>query len=139
MFKNILLAYDGSEHANKAAKLAGEMANSLKADLWVVVAYDPIPEYLGKPNFQDAITSRLDHAEEIMKSALEETGSLSGVVRKEIIEGPAAEAILNVAEARNIDLIVMGTRGLGKLVGLLVGSQSQKVVAHAGCPVLLVR
>jgi len=56
-----------------------------------------------------------------------------------VLEGPPAEAILNVAETREIDLIVMGTRGLGRFTGMLLGSQSQKVVSHASCPVTLVR
>jgi nucleotide-binding universal stress UspA family protein len=55
------------------------------------------------------------------------------------LRGFSAEAILIVAETRNVDLIIMGARGLGRLASLLVGSQSQKVVAHASCPVLLVR
>jgi nucleotide-binding universal stress UspA family protein len=139
MLNKILLAYDGSEHAHKAAKLARELTNDLKADLWVVVTYDPVPEYLGRPYLQEAITTRISHAEEIMKSALDDIGETTGVVRTETLEGPEEEAILNVAETRNIDMIIMGTRGMGRFAGLLMGSQSQKVVAHAGCPVVLVR
>jgi nucleotide-binding universal stress UspA family protein len=139
MFKKILLAFDSSEHARKAAKVAGELANSLKADIWVVVAYDPIPPYLGKPNIQDAISGRLSMAEEQIKDAINEIGPISGSITKEILEGPAAEAILSVANTRQIELIIMGTRGHGKLAGLLVGGHSQKVVSHANCPVLLVR
>jgi nucleotide-binding universal stress UspA family protein len=139
MFKNILVALDGSEHALEAARIAGELATCLQADLWVVVAYEPLPSYLGEPVLQEAITTRLEQSEEILKSGLHEIGQFSGTMRTEILQGPPAEAILLVAEARGIDLIIMGTRGLGRLAGLLVGSQSQKVVAHAQCPVLLVR
>jgi nucleotide-binding universal stress UspA family protein len=57
----------------------------------------------------------------------------------EVLEGPPADAILRVAEARNVDLIVMGARGLGSLGSLLLGSVSQKVLAHATCPVMIVR
>ena len=115
------------------------MAICLQADLWVVVAYDPLPSYLGDPILQGAITSRLSHSEEILNAGLQEIGQVPGKVKTEILEGPPAEAILSVAETRGVDLIIMGTRGLGRLAGLLVGSQSQKVVAHAHCPVLLVR
>jgi nucleotide-binding universal stress UspA family protein len=139
MFKKTLLAFDGSDHARKAAKIAGELANSMQADLWVVFAYDPLPNYLGKPNMQAAMDSRLDKAEEEMNDAIHEIGTISGKITKEILEGPAAEAILNVADVREIELIVMGTRGHGRLEGLLIGSHSQKVVSHALCPVLLVR
>ncbi len=57
----------------------------------------------------------------------------------EVLEGPPAEAILRVAETHGVDLIVMGTRGLGGLAGTLLGSQSQKVVMRVKRPVLPVR
>jgi nucleotide-binding universal stress UspA family protein len=139
MFTKILLAFDGSDHARKAAKIAGEIANTMQADLWVVFAYDPIPSYLGTPNFQAAIDNRLNIGEEVMNEAIREIGSVSGKITKEILEGSATEAILSVAEAREIDLIIMGTRGHSMIEGLLLGSHSHKVVSHAKCPVLLVR
>jgi nucleotide-binding universal stress UspA family protein len=139
MFKRILIAYDGSEHARKAAKMAGELANQMQADIWIVSAYDPLPGYLGKPNMQAAIDARLDKAKETMAEAVKDIGEIKGILTKEIMEGPATQAILNVAEVRGIDLIIMGTRGLGSFEGLLIGSHSQKVVSHAKCPVLLVR
>lgn len=139
MFKNILLAVDGSVHALNAAKLAGEVARQTHADLWVVISYDPIPTYLGEPNLGQVIADRTREAEATLSKALAEVGDIPGESRSEILEGPAAEAILNVANVRKIDLIVMGTRGLGRLAGALLGSQSQKVVSHADCPVLLAR
>ena len=139
MFKNILVAVDGSEHGLKAARVAGNMARALQADLWVVVAYDPVPAYMGQPNLQEAITARLAHSDNILSNALAEIGEISGVLKTESLEGPAAEAVLCVADTREVDLIIMGTRGLGRLASVLVGSQSQKVTAHAKCPVLLVR
>ena len=57
----------------------------------------------------------------------------------EILQGPPADAILRVAKTRDVDLIVMGARGLGSLGSLLLGSVSQKVMAHATCPVIIVR
>jgi nucleotide-binding universal stress UspA family protein len=139
MFNKILLAYDGSEHARKAAKIAGELANKMQADLWVVIAYDPFPSYLGVPNEQRAIDSRLDEANAEMEEAIREIGQISGKLAREIMEGPATEAILNVADVRGIELIVMGTRGHSRIEGLLLGSHSQKVTAHAKCPVLVIR
>jgi nucleotide-binding universal stress UspA family protein len=139
MFKNMLIAVDGSEHGWKAAQIAGDLARSMGADLWLVTAYDPLPGYLGEPNLQNALNVRLAEAEQVVQRAKQEIGEIPGALRTEILEGPAAEAILAVAESRQNDLIIMGTRGLGQLRGLLLGSQSQKVVSHATCPVLLVR
>jgi nucleotide-binding universal stress UspA family protein len=139
MFKNILVAVDGSEHALKAASMAGDFARQMQADLRVVTAYEPVPTYLGEPNLQHALDERFAQANLVLADAMQKIGEIPGALKTDILEGPPAEAILAVVEARGNDLIIMGTRGLGMLKGLLLGSQSQKVVAHAPCPVLLVR
>ncbi len=141
MFQNILLAVDGSEPSWKAAKMAAEMTrcNPAAVTLRIVIAYDPIPTYLGEPNLQNAIDTRMKDAEALLEQALEIVGEIPGEIRTEILEGPAADAILRVAETRESDLIVMGSRGLGQITGLLLGSQSQKVANNAPCPVLIVR
>lgn len=140
MFKNIVLGVDGSEHALHAARQAGDLARAMNSEnMWIVVAFDPIPFYLGQPNRQHAISARMKEAESILEKAIEAVGKIPGEVRQEILEGSPAEEIINVATVRKSDLIVMGSRGLGKLAGLVLGSQSQKVVSHAPCPVLIVR
>jgi len=139
MFNNILLAVDGSEHSMRAAKLAGDMARQFGSSLLVVVCYDPIPPYLGEPNLQEALNERLKHTAEIMAPALAAIGDIPGELKRDVLEGPPAEAILSVIQTRTIDLIVMGTRGRSQLTGLLLGSVSQKVVMYATCPVMLVR
>jgi nucleotide-binding universal stress UspA family protein len=140
MFKNIVLAVDGSEHALHAARKAGDLVRAMKSDnLWIVVAYDPIPAYLGEPNMQHAISARLNEAEPVLKMAVKAVGKTPGKIRTEILEGSPAEEIIKVATIRKCDLVIMGSRGLGKLAGLVLGSQSQKVVSHAPCPVLIVR
>ena len=140
MFERILLAVDGSEHAEHAAKIAAELGQCVEsAELRIVVAYDPIPSYLGEPNLQLAIDTRLDEAQAILQKIVETIGETHLDVHTELIEGNPAEAIIEVAKTRDSDIIVMGSRGLGRLAGLLLGSTSQKVVSHAPCPVLIVR
>ncbi len=139
MFKRILLAVDGSDHALRAAKVAADLARSMKSELRVVIAYEPIPWYLGEPNLQDAINARLKDAQNILQKAVAAAGDMPDEIHTELIEGDSAEAIIEVAKTRNSDVIVMGSRGLGRLAGLVLGSTSQKVVSHAPCPVLIVR
>ena len=140
MFKNILLGVDGSEHALHAAKTAADLARSMNSEIFrIVIAFEPVPPYLGEPNLQASISARMKEAETILKKAMEVVGDIPSEVHTEILEGPPAEAILDVAKTRKSDLIVMGSRGLGRLRGALIGSQSQKVVQHAPCPVLIVR
>jgi len=139
MFERILLAVDGSEHALHAAKVAAELTRCMKSELRIVIAYDPIPPYLGEPNLQSAISARLNESQEILQKSLDAVGNVSAEIHTELIEGNPAEAIIEVATTRKSDVIVMGSRGLGRLAGLVLGSTSQKVVSHAPCPVLIVR
>lgn len=140
MFERILLAVDGSEHALHAAKIAGDLARRMEStELRIIVAYDPIPSYLGEPDFQIAVNARLKEAQGVMQKAIEAVGDSEIGVQAELIEGDSAEAIIEVARTRNSDLIVMGSRGLGRLAGLVLGSTSQKVLGHAPCPVLIIR
>ena len=140
MFDRILLAVDGSDHALHAAHTAAGLARSVNAkELRIIVAYDPIPMYLGEPNMQIVITNRSGEAEEILKDAIKEVGDIPAEIHTEIIEGDTAASIIDVAKTHKSDVIVMGSRGLGSFAGLVLGSTSQKVVSHAPCPVLIVR
>jgi nucleotide-binding universal stress UspA family protein len=140
MFERILLAVDGSEHALHSAHVAADLARTVNAkEFRIVVAYDFIPPYLGEPNVQYAIDGRIEEANKIVQKAIDAVGELPCEIHTELLEASPAEAIINVATVRNSDVIVMGSRGHGTLAGLLLGSTSQKVVAHAPCPVLVVR
>jgi nucleotide-binding universal stress UspA family protein len=140
MFETILLAVDGSEHGQHAAKTAGDLARAVKArDLRIVVAFEPIPAYLGEPILSQAIAHRTMEAQAILQKAQKVIGSVPAEINTEVIEGSIAEAIIDVACVRKSELIVMGSRGLGRLAGAVLGSNSQKVVSHAPCPVLVVR
>ncbi len=140
MFEKILLAVDGSEHALHSARTAAELARTVNPkEFRIVVAYDFIPPYLGEPNLQYAIDSRIEEAQKIMQAAVDAVGDIPCEIHTELLEASPAEAIISVASTRKSDVIVMGSRGRGTLAGLLLGSTSQKVVAHAPCPVLIVR
>ncbi|HAE59893.1 MAG TPA: universal stress protein, partial [Anaerolineae bacterium] len=100
MFTNILLAVDGSEHAIRAAHIAAELARCHKASLRLVAAYDPVPPYLGEPNFQIILDAQLKEADKYLARTLEILGEIPGEVKSEVLQGPPAEAILDVAKTR---------------------------------------
>ena len=140
MFERNLLAVDGSEHGYKAARTAADLARAMNSEkLRIVVVFDKVPAYLGEPNLQHAIDSRLVEAQTILQKAVEIVGDVPAEIHTELIEGDASESIIEVARTRNSDIIVMGSRGLGRLAGLVLGSTSQKVVSLAPCPVLIAR
>ena len=77
MFGKILLAVDGSEHALKSARVAGELARTMKAEtVRVIVVYTHIPSYLGEPNMQAAIDARLIEAKHILNTAVAALGAV---------------------------------------------------------------
>jgi len=70
MFNHILLGVDGSEHALRTAKTAGDLARSLGSEiLRIVVAFEPVPYYLGEPNMQVALSARMKEAETMLGKA----------------------------------------------------------------------
>jgi nucleotide-binding universal stress UspA family protein len=140
VFDQILLAVDGSEHAMHAAKIAGELTRAVRAkELRIVAAYEPVPVYLGEPNLQNTISVRLHDSQSALQEAEGAVGEVPAEIQTEAVEGPIAEAIINIATVHHSDLIVMGSRGRGRLAGAILGSNSQKVVSEAPCPVLIVR
>lgn len=139
MFEQILVAVDGSSHSLRAANTAGDLTRALRVKtLFLVAVYDPIPTYLGEPNLQLIIDARLDEANSLLEEGIKGLGEVSCEIQTEVMEGPPADAILEVARVRQVDLIIVGSRGRGQWTGLLLGSTSQKVVSLAPYPVLVV-
>ena len=140
MFKKILLATDGSLDAEEALKYARDLALCDNAQVIVVHAVPPVPGYLGEPGREQFISHNVAQGEQVADHAAEKLRK-AGVddVVVEVLEGPPADAVLRVAETRQCDLVVMGSRGHGELTSLLLGSVSHRVLAHAHVPVLVVR
>jgi nucleotide-binding universal stress UspA family protein len=139
MFKRIIAAVDGSEHSYRALQYAKGLAERFGADLYLVHVFPQTSDLLGYDEYEKLVARRASAGQEILQEARQKLGETSVAVHEELLEGPEAEAILAVAETRQVDLIVMGTRGLSTLQGLLLGSVSHKVIRHAKCPVMLCR
>ena len=124
MMKNILVPVDGSEGADRAiekAVMLAKLCNAINA-----VLSDAILDSVTK-----AGNVILERAMEMVPEGVEKE-SFSDT-------GSPAVVVLDFAESNNIDLIVMGSRGLGVVKGVLLGSVSQYVVEQAKCPVLVVK
>ena len=139
MFKLIVVALDGSAHSLKAVDYARELAEKHDSKLILLHAFHSTSDLRGSEGFNQMVGKRKQMGEEIIKDACKRLGQVSFEVEEDLIEGPATEAIVSVVEARNADLVVMGTRGMGALKGLLFGSVSTKVTHYAPCSVLVVR
>jgi nucleotide-binding universal stress UspA family protein len=139
MFRRILLATDGSPHAQEASAYARELALRDDAQVIVVHAFERVPRYLGEPWGDQLLAHHIGAGQEVANSTAQRLQQAGVDVIVEVLEGPPADAILRVADVRECDLIVMGTRGHGALASLLLGSVSHRVLAHARIPVMVVR
>lgn len=134
--RTIVVGYDGSEHAEAALDMAGAIALRNGASIKVVTSFSHMPR-ITQPG-----TADLDHifeARGLADKAVEKLRAGGIDADPDVLEGPAADALLNAADAHHADLIVVGSRGLGQFKGLLLGSTSDRVVHYASIPVLVVR
>ena len=146
MFKNILIAVDGSSHAERAVEEAVDLANATGASLTAVaVTPDIVPfVYVGgyggmvPPQSLDDLHDQSRHEHERMLNDVLGRLAPDVQVKKIIVQGSPAEAILEQAKQGGHDLIVMGSRGRGELRSLLLGSVSHHVLQASLVPVLVV-
>ncbi len=139
MFTKILLATDGSPDAERALAYARDLAIQDKALVFVVSTFPPVPGQLGNPWYDRWIVSNMSKSEKVAKEAAEKLRKAGAEAVVEVLEGPPADAILRVADSQKCDLIIMGTRGHGALVSLLLGSVSHRVLSQARVPVLVLK
>ena len=139
MFKKMLLATDGSPDAREALKYTRDLALRDDGQVIVVHAFEVLPSFLERSRRDELVVRQTIEGERLASEAVQKLQEAGVEVIVEVREGPAADAILRVAEARQPDLIVMGSRGRGELASLLLGSVSHRVLAHAHVPVMIVR
>lgn len=144
MFKKILVAVDGSTPSRRAVGFGADLAAKYGAALHLVHAPQIAAETLslGSGSYEVLPTEKTlvklgEPVIEKAKTWAREAGHAADAV--EMLIGDTAQSILDYADRNGIDLIISGSRGLGGLRGLLQGSVSQKLTAHADCPVLTVR
>lgn len=124
---NILLADDGSQHAQAAIELLQNIPIPVKSQIWILRAFN---------SGQIPLIGEFEASLERSKNQLLGRGFR---VDTELKLGSAAEMILEKAEAHKLDLIVLGAKGLRSTVSILLGGVAQQVMEYANSPVLIVR
>jgi nucleotide-binding universal stress UspA family protein len=138
VFRNILVAVDGSQAATEALAEAIELARRADARLTLISVAVPPRRRVGWPYFVpyptgDELNREAQEVVERAEALVPDDVPVSSVVRF----GPAAKAILERVELGEHDLVVMGSRGLGLAGSLVLGSVSRAVLAHSSVPVLI--
>ena len=145
MFQSIVVGTDGSETAGKAVREAIELARALGASVDVVSAYEPVPEQRLRAEARQApedlqwMVNPREDVDATLRAAADQVEAAGVAVRTYAREGDPADAILDVAEERGADLIVVGNKGMTGAKRFLLGSVPNKVSHHAPCSVLIIR
>jgi nucleotide-binding universal stress UspA family protein len=145
MIGSIVVGTDGSDTAMEAVRQATEFAKALDAKLHLVSAYEPIGEGRLREERQqvpDDMQWMVNPREDVDATLKDAGGSIeeAGVqVETYAREGDPADAILDVAEEQNADLIVVGNKGMTGAKRFLLGSVPNKVSHHAPCSVMIIR
>jgi nucleotide-binding universal stress UspA family protein len=136
-FQRILVAYDGSPHAEHAMNVALSMAGDMKAKLFVVSVIRP-PEPAESAEFHAVIDEGREKYEKSYVS-IRELAKQKGIeLETEVVVGHPAEQIIHMADKTQASVIVMGKRSHTILHRWMIGSNSERVLRYAHCPVMIV-
>jgi len=145
MFNRIVVGTDGSETATEAVRTAVELARLSKAKLEIVSAYEPIPQQRLKEE-GEGIAGDVAYAvnpREDVQFVLDKAAAVAKKAKVDVVthprEGEPADAILDVAEENDADLVLVGNKGMTGARRFLLGSVPNKISHHAPCDVWIVK
>jgi nucleotide-binding universal stress UspA family protein len=135
--QRILVAYDGSPHAEHAMNVAISMAGDMKAKLFVISVIRP-PEPAESAEFHAVIDEGREKYEKSYVPIRELAKQKDIEIETEVVVGHPAEQIIHMADKIQASVIVMGKRSHTILHRWMIGSNSERVLRYAHCPVMIV-
>lgn len=134
--KPIIVGVDGADDSVRALRWAADHARTIDAPLHVLAAFE-IPTQFGPYGMAgwENPTDLEKRARSVLSDTVRSTLGEDAQVVQHVVQGHPAQAL--VERSPEALLIVLGSRGRGGFAGLLLGSVSQHVVAHAKCPVVV--
>jgi nucleotide-binding universal stress UspA family protein len=141
MFDKVLVAADFSTDADAALAVAIDLARERHATLDIVHAYTPDTYVLPPPLDLVGLPpgpSSLTHVEQALEVRATHARKAGLIVTTQTLMGTPHAVLVDHAKETDVDVIVIGSRGLGAIAHALLGSVAEKVVRHAPCPVLVV-
>ena len=145
MFGSIVVGTDGSETAGEAVRQATDLAKAVGAQIHLVSAFEPVgnqrlrEERTQVPDDMQWMVNEREDVEATLRQAGESLEESGVKVETYARQGDPADAILDVAEEQNADLIIVGNKGMTGAKRFLLGSVPNKVSHHAPCDVLIVQ
>jgi nucleotide-binding universal stress UspA family protein len=137
MFERILVAIDGSEPSRRAIEVAADLARQTRSEVVVVHVKERDITWAGGVDLETPEEAQ-DLADDAVRT-LKDAGISARAEVHSAVFGRAARVILEVTRDAGASMIVLGSRGLSDMAGLVMGSVTHKVLHLAHCPVLVVR
>lgn len=137
--KKILVAIDGSDHSDKIITKAIEFSSMVEAKVILVYCHRRFSAILGQPQRDNEIPLIKKRSQELIDPYLKKFEKKGIQAEQRLMEEPAGSVISDIARIEKCDLIIMGSRGLTNLAGLIIGSVTNRVLQTAPCSVVVVK
>jgi len=141
MFSKILVPVDGSNNSYKALEAALVLSEKLGSKISVVNVMEqvPITHIESEKLLSDLLEAYKKENQEILSKCSDIAHQKGITIKTVLLQGNPAPVILDYSKKENFDLVIMGSRGMGKFKELILGSVSSKIVHHSPCAIMIIR
>jgi len=141
LFTNILVPTDGSDNSYRALDAALLLSEKLGSNITVIHVMEEVPiTHIGSEKMlNELLKAYKKENQDILLKCTEIANQKGLTIKTLLLQGNPASAILDYNKKEKFDLVIMGSRGLGKFKELILGSVSSKIMHHSPCAVLLIR
>lgn len=141
MFSKVLVPIDGSDNSFRALDAALLLSENLGAKVTAIHVMEEIPVlHIQSEKLLRQLLDAYKKERQVILTKCSEIATSKGLsINTKLLQGNAGSTILDFCEKEKYDLIVMGSRGMGKFRELVLGSVSNKIVHHSSCPVMIIR
>jgi nucleotide-binding universal stress UspA family protein len=141
LFAKILVPVDGSDNSYRALDAALVLSEKLGSNITVIHVMEEVPiTHIGSEKLLNELLEAYKKENQDILSRCSEIATQKGLtINTFLLQGNPASVILDFSKKEKFDILIMGSRGLGKFKELILGSVTSKIVHHSPCAVLLIR
>jgi nucleotide-binding universal stress UspA family protein len=141
MFTKILVPVDGSDNSYKALEAALVLSEKLGSNISVVNVMEqvPITHIESEKLLNELLEAYKKENQEILSKCSDIAHQKGITIKTVLLQGNPAPVILDYSKKENFDLVIMGSRGMGKFKELILGSVSSKIMHHSPCAIMIIR
>ena len=141
MFSKVLVPVDGSDNSLRALDAALILSEKIGAEVTAIHVMEDIPilHIQSEKLLRELLDAYKKETQQILSKCSDIATRKGLSITTKLLQGNVGSTILDFCEREKYDVIIMGSRGMGKFKELVLGSVSNKVVHHSSCPVMIIR